>query len=187
MSKLITFGTPPTAPASDPQPAVEAPDWVQANPARIERSLARALALSPAGVLVLDGSRYRFRHDLVRQALIDQIPPHQRLKMHRQAAQRLVELDAPPALVARHWLDGGHPRDAVPWLLAAARDAVRFHTVSAPPASRFRAMGAPIGPRPSSESFTRRTPRAPRRRAPAARRRRAAPAPRSRAARGRRW
>ena len=83
-----------------------------------------------AGVLVLSGARYRFRHDLVRQALIEQIPPHQRLKMHRQAAQRLAELDAPPVLVARHWLDGGSPREATPWLLAAARDALRLAAFS---------------------------------------------------------
>ena len=83
-----------------------------------------------AGVLELSGTGYRFRHDLVRQALIDQIPPHRRLKMHRQAAQRLVELDAAPALVARHWLDGGSPREAMPWLLAAARDAVRLAAFS---------------------------------------------------------
>ena len=87
------------------------------------------LALA-AGVLVLAGTGYRFRHDLVRQVLIEQIPPHQRLKMHRQAAQRLTELDAAPALVARHWLDGGNQRDAVPWLLAAARDAVRLAAFS---------------------------------------------------------
>ena len=43
-----------------------------------------------AGVLVVADARYRFRHELVRQALVDQIPPHQQLKMHRQAAQRLA-------------------------------------------------------------------------------------------------
>ena len=83
-----------------------------------------------AEVLVLTGSRYRFRHDLVRQALIEQIAPHQRLRMHRQAAQRLAELDAAPALVAHHWLDAGHPRDAAPWLLAAAREAMRLAAFS---------------------------------------------------------
>jgi len=83
-----------------------------------------------AGVLVLAGTRFRFRHELVRQALIDQIPPHHRLRMHRQAAQRLAELDAAPAIVARHWLEGGSPREAMPWLLAAARDAVRLAAFS---------------------------------------------------------
>ncbi|MEO5697589.1 MAG: AAA family ATPase [Burkholderiaceae bacterium] len=94
------------------------------------RAFAVLDAALAAGVLVLAGTHYRFRHDLVRQALIEQIPPHQRLKMHRQAAQRLVELDAAPALVARHWVDGGSLRDAAPWLLAAARDAVRLAAFS---------------------------------------------------------
>ena len=83
-----------------------------------------------ADVLVLVGARFRFRHELVRQALIDQIAPHHRLKMHRQAAQRLAEFEAAPAIVARHWLEGGSPREAMPWLLAAARDAMRLAAFS---------------------------------------------------------
>ena len=83
-----------------------------------------------AGVLVLSGGRYRFRHELVRQALIEQVAPHRRLKMHRDIAARLAEMDAAPASVARHWLDGGNPRAAMPWLLAAARDALRLAAFS---------------------------------------------------------
>ena len=83
-----------------------------------------------AGVLVLVGTQYRFRHDLVRQALVDQIAPHRRLKIHRQAAQRLAELDAPPALIAQHWIDGGSQRESTPWLLAAASDAIRLAAFS---------------------------------------------------------
>ena len=76
-----------------------------------------------AGVLVFAGGLYRFRHELVRQALLDQVPPHHRQKMHREIAAQLADMDAVPANVARHWLEGGRPGDAVPWLLAAARDA----------------------------------------------------------------
>lgn len=83
-----------------------------------------------AGVLVPLASRYRFRHHLVQQALIDRVPPHRRLKMHRRIAARLAELDAPPADIARHWLEAGHRRDAMPWLLAAAREAVRLAAFS---------------------------------------------------------
>lgn len=83
-----------------------------------------------AGVLVLVGTQYRFRHDLVRQALVDQIAPHRRLKIHRQAAQRLAELEAAPALIAQHWIAGGSLRESVPWLLAAAGDAVRLAAFS---------------------------------------------------------
>jgi len=83
-----------------------------------------------AGVLVPAGANYRFRHELVRQALIEPIPPHQRMKMHRQAARRLAELDAAPAVVARHWQQGGHPREAAPWWMAAAREAMRLAAFS---------------------------------------------------------
>jgi DNA-binding SARP family transcriptional activator/tetratricopeptide (TPR) repeat protein len=85
--------------------------------------LDRALA---AGVLVVADARYRFSHELVRQALVEQIPPHQRLKVHRHAAKRLAALNAPPAVIARHWLAGGSQAEAAAWLLAAARDAVRL-------------------------------------------------------------
>jgi hypothetical protein len=87
------------------------------------RLLDHALA---AGTVVVSGARYRFRHELVRQALVEQIAPHQRLKVHREAARRLALLGAPPAAIARHWLSGGSPAEATPWLLAAARDAMRL-------------------------------------------------------------
>ena len=94
------------------------------------QSLAAIDAALAAGVLLPVASRYRFRHHLVRQALIEQVPPHRRLKMHRQIATRLAELDGPPASIARHWLEAGHRRDAQPWLLAAAREAVRLAAFS---------------------------------------------------------
>jgi DNA-binding SARP family transcriptional activator/tetratricopeptide (TPR) repeat protein len=77
-----------------------------------------------AGALTVSGARYRFRHELVRQALIEQVPPHHRLAMHRDAARRLAAAGAAPVLIARHWLDGGRPDEAVDWLLAAARRAI---------------------------------------------------------------
>jgi DNA-binding SARP family transcriptional activator/tetratricopeptide (TPR) repeat protein len=79
-----------------------------------------------AGVLVVSGARYRFRHELVRQALVEQLPPHKRLAVHRDTARRLAGADAAPGLIARHWLDGGRPDDAIEWLLAAARQAVKL-------------------------------------------------------------
>jgi DNA-binding SARP family transcriptional activator/tetratricopeptide (TPR) repeat protein len=76
-----------------------------------------------AGALVAAGTGYRFRHDLVRQALVEQVPPHRRLDIHRDAARSLGASGAAPSLVARHWLDGGRRDEAEPWLLAAARRA----------------------------------------------------------------
>lgn len=100
-----------------------------AVPAQVQTLAALDRALE-AGVLVVSGGRYRFRHELVRHALIEQVPPHRRLKMHRRIAAQLTEIDAAPASVARHWLEGGSRRDAVPWLLAAARGALRLSAFS---------------------------------------------------------
>jgi tetratricopeptide (TPR) repeat protein len=78
------------------------------------------------GVLVVSGARYRFRHELVRQALADQLAPHQRLTVHRDMAQRLADAGAPPASIARQWLAGGRPVEARPWLMAAAKQAIQL-------------------------------------------------------------
>jgi DNA-binding SARP family transcriptional activator len=77
-----------------------------------------------AGALTVLDDRYRFRHELVRQALVEQVPPHHRIAMHRDTARRLAAAHAEPALIARHWLAGGRPDEAVDWLLAAARRAI---------------------------------------------------------------
>jgi DNA-binding SARP family transcriptional activator len=76
------------------------------------------------GVLVVSGARYRFGHELVRQALTDGLPIHRRVRLHRDAAQRLALAGAPPELVAQHWLRGERPGEAAEWLLRAARRAV---------------------------------------------------------------
>jgi DNA-binding SARP family transcriptional activator/tetratricopeptide (TPR) repeat protein len=86
-------------------------------------TLDRALT---TGVLVVHDGRYRFRHELVRQALVEQLAPHRRIAIHREIAERLAAVDASPGLIARHWLAGGRADDAVRWLLAAAREAVRL-------------------------------------------------------------
>lgn len=77
-----------------------------------------------AGALIVSGARYRFRHELVRQALVEQVPPHHQIAIHRDTARGLAASGAAPALIARHWLDGRRPDEAVTWLLAAARQAV---------------------------------------------------------------
>ncbi|HYI37151.1 MAG TPA: AAA family ATPase [Thermoleophilaceae bacterium] len=76
------------------------------------------------GILVVAGGSYRFRHDLVRQALVEQIPPHGRLALHRTAAEALAEVNGPPAGIAWHWIDGGRPDKAVDWLITAATNAI---------------------------------------------------------------
>ncbi|HEU0104385.1 MAG TPA: AAA family ATPase [Mycobacteriales bacterium] len=87
------------------------------------RVLDTALA---AEVLVVRGSRYAFRHDLVRQALLAQVPPHRRAGVHRDAARGLELAGGAPEAVARHWLAGERPAQALPYLAAAARRALRW-------------------------------------------------------------
>jgi DNA-binding SARP family transcriptional activator/tetratricopeptide (TPR) repeat protein len=87
--------------------------------ARLDRALA-------AGVLVVAQARYRFRHALVREALVDGIPPHRRAALHRDVAARLEQAGAAPGLVGQHWLAAGDPDRALPCSLAAARQAFRL-------------------------------------------------------------
>lgn len=53
MTRLYTFGTPPSRPIADTAVSA-APDWVQANPGRIDRALGRALALPDGGWFAVD-------------------------------------------------------------------------------------------------------------------------------------
>ena len=79
-----------------------------------------------AGILVVACAHYRFRHELVRQALLEQLPPHKRLAIHRETASRLADAGAAPGLIARHWLEGERPDEAGKWLLAAASHALKL-------------------------------------------------------------
>ena len=84
-----------------------------------------------AGALLVSKARYRFRYELIRQALAASLPSHRRIAIHRDAARGLADAGADPALVAHHWLAGQRPADAVQWLLAAARRAVALGAFAA--------------------------------------------------------
>jgi DNA-binding SARP family transcriptional activator len=85
--------------------------------------LDRALA---AGVLVVASGRYRFRHALVRQALLDGMSPHRRRGLHREVAERLEQTPSRPGLVGSHWLAAGDAARASPFSLSAAHHAFRL-------------------------------------------------------------
>ena len=109
-----------------------------------------ALIVEPAS------TGYRFRHGLVRDALLDDVPPHRRRRIHRDAASRLIELQASAARIGHHLLQSGAPADAVPYLLRAAEteaavgayrdalalvDAVRPHATGAHRATALSLRG----------------------------------------------
>ena len=82
----------------------------------LEMGLA-ALVIEPAE------SGYRFRHALVREALLEQMPSYLESTARREVAERLAELGAPPGRVAHQYLAAGLPSKAVPFVLRAVETA----------------------------------------------------------------
>ena len=107
-----------------------------------------------AGAIEPTDTGYRFRHALVREALLRDVPPHRRRAIHRSAAERLIDADASPARIGHHLMEAGSASEAVPYLLRAAEteaaigayrdalvlvDAIRAHA-SAPERARALAL-----------------------------------------------
>jgi DNA-binding CsgD family transcriptional regulator len=90
----------------------------------VSLSVALAEAIR-AGVLDDDGVRLRFRHDLIRDALYEDLPGSVRRGLHREAGQRLAQSAAPAAQVAGHLARAATAGDAeaIAWLIRAAREA----------------------------------------------------------------
>jgi DNA-binding SARP family transcriptional activator len=86
---------------------------------------ARAFALLDdalaEGAIERTGAGYRFRHSLVRDALLEGLPPHRLLRLRRRAAEALRELGASPARIGHQLLQAGDVTAAAPFLLQAAR------------------------------------------------------------------
>jgi DNA-binding SARP family transcriptional activator/tetratricopeptide (TPR) repeat protein len=74
-----------------------------------------------AGAVERTGAGYRFRHTLVRDALLEGIPPHRLLPLRRRAATALRGLGASPARIGHQLLQAGDVGAAAPFLLQAAR------------------------------------------------------------------
>ncbi len=76
------------------------------------------------GVLTDDGDRVRFRHDLIRDAIYEDLPQSMRVGLHREAVNRLVQSGAPAQRVAEHLMRSAErgDTDAVEWLTKAARE-----------------------------------------------------------------
>ena len=80
-----------------------------------------------AGVLVVDGADYAFRHSLMCEAVLAELLPFERRDLHQRAAEALAE-SAPDdvvtaAAVSMHWTAAGMRDQAAEWSLRAARAA----------------------------------------------------------------
>jgi DNA-binding CsgD family transcriptional regulator len=114
----------------------------------LELSSALAEAIR-ARVLEDDGGRLRFRHDLLRDAVHEDLPASVRVALHREAGQRLARSGAPALRVAEHLARGAEPgdADAVAWLTRAAREAApRSPAVAADLLERAIGLADPLAP-----------------------------------------
>jgi DNA-binding SARP family transcriptional activator len=85
-----------------------------------DEAYAQLDAALAAQVIVRVEAGFRFRHDVVRQALLERLPEHRRRAVHRDAAARLEALGGSPARVGHHLLRAGDVRAAVPFVRRAA-------------------------------------------------------------------
>jgi DNA-binding CsgD family transcriptional regulator len=84
-----------------------------------------------AGVLVVEGTDYAFRHSLMCDAVLSQLLPFERRRLHEQAARALAADGAADvvtaAAVSLHWAAAGVADEAADWSLRAARKARRLN------------------------------------------------------------
>lgn len=66
---------------------------------------------------------FRFRHPLVREALVDGMAPYAASTARREVAEQLAAMGAPPGRVAHQFLAAGLPSRAVPFVLRAVETA----------------------------------------------------------------
>jgi DNA-binding SARP family transcriptional activator/tetratricopeptide (TPR) repeat protein len=89
-----------------------------------EHEAYRHLESALDGLVVEPGeSGYRFRHALVREGLLEAMPPSARASGRQYVAERLADLGAAPARVAHQFLEAGQPRQAIPYVLPAVESA----------------------------------------------------------------
>lgn len=80
------------------------------------------LALAALVVEPAEGG-FRFRHPLLREGLVEQLPPHERSRGHQRVAEALAALGHPPGRVAHHYIAAGLASRAVPYVVRAVETA----------------------------------------------------------------
>jgi DNA-binding CsgD family transcriptional regulator len=99
------------------------------DPQAVAHALTRA---READLVVVDAAGYRFRHDLLREAVYDDIPPGHRRRLHRSVAGLLsTRADLDSATLAEHWHLAGDREQAALASMSAARNAERMHAPAA--------------------------------------------------------
>jgi ATP/maltotriose-dependent transcriptional regulator MalT len=78
-------------------------------------------------VVETEPGRLAFRHALIRDAFYGEVPWTRRFELHRAVAERLEATDAPPVVVAEHWVRAREPARARPCFVRAAEAFDRVH------------------------------------------------------------
>jgi DNA-binding NarL/FixJ family response regulator len=118
--------------------------------ATVREALREAMARQ---VLVVhrDGSRYQFRHELLREAVADDLLPGEAADLNLAIADLLAERDSPcSATVAQHYVDAGCATHAMPWLVKAADEAEDVHAFGE--AAEWWELAASLGERLAREN-----------------------------------
>jgi DNA-binding CsgD family transcriptional regulator/tetratricopeptide (TPR) repeat protein len=91
----------------------------------VAAALDRAVA---ADILIAEGTGYRMRHELLREAIYSALPAGERRRIHRRVAESLLATRNPDVTaLARHWYDADERAQAVLANLEAAALAERVH------------------------------------------------------------
>ena len=81
-----------------------------------------------AQLLIVDGTAYRFRHALLREAVLEDLLPGEAAALHKRLAETIegrtdvVPTETIAVELAHHWLAARDLRKAFTWSLTAARD-----------------------------------------------------------------
>lgn len=96
-----------------------------------------------AAVLEVQDGEWRFTHDKLRDAILDEVPEEQKRVMHREAAQEIemrYGVSTRPALLAYHWGRAGNREKESHYTVVAGRQALRTGAYEESIASFERAL-----------------------------------------------
>ncbi len=99
-----------------------------------------------ADILVTTSDRWAFRHDIIREAVLDSMPVPIRRTLERTAADVLLAAGIPPVDVARRVAAGAEPGDqrAIDTLMAAARSLLTTDPSTAAELSKHAVLLTPL-------------------------------------------
>jgi DNA-binding SARP family transcriptional activator/tetratricopeptide (TPR) repeat protein len=92
---------------------------------------------------------YAFRHSMLRESLLNGLPPSRIRALHRQAATTLQELNGSPSRIGHHLVQAGEHAAAVAWMLRAAETSAALganrDALAVLESVRAQAQGAELG------------------------------------------